>query len=466
MACGQVAGDGTPRDAASGAPGDARSDATRDGGGPGRSDGAAPDARDAAHTADAGRDGAPTGAKDGGDAAKEGGDAEPPPSVLAIAAETNNTCALLAGGKVSCWGQSNFGGLGTGDASVADCGASVACTTTPRAVPSLTGVTALAPGGAHFCALLPDSTVSCWGNDEDGELGAPPATSCLCASVPTHIPGVTGVTAISAGQTATCAILADTTVTCWGLLEGAADPGSPAPAPVPGLVGVTSLAVGSAFACALLSDTTVACWGLDSAGQLGIGDAGISGCPVFEGSIPCSLTPLKVPGLSGVTAIAAGAAACALLGDGSVMCWGDNRYGELGDGTLKGPELCAGAACSTTPVAVTGLAGATAIALGGSSTSACAILADGTVKCWGSNGSGELGDGKMSDATAFDGTPCATTPVSVSNLSGVTSVSVASGNACALLATGRVMCWGANFAGELGNGTTTGASVPVAVVGL
>ena len=145
---------------------------------------------------------------------------------------------------------------------------------------------------------------------------------------------------------------------------------------------------------------------------------------------------------------------CALLAAGTVKCWGDNRAGGLGDGTNTN---------STTPVAVRGITDATALAAGGNPTVigaqfGCAVLGDTTVKCWGEGGV-ELGNGTTR-------LPFANTPVPVVGLTGATAVSVNEYHACALLTGGAVKCWGTNRSGELGDGTETDSGTPVAVAGL
>ena len=145
------------------------------------------------------------------------------------------------------------------------------------------------------------------------------------------------------------------------------------------------------------------CWGANERGELGLGTS--SGPQMCASSEPCSTTPVKVPGLSGVVAIAAGGYdTCALLSDGTVRCWGGNDDGQLGDGTTMD---------SSTPVAVSGLRGASAIAMGDAS--ACALVSSGDVACWGDNGAGQLASAVTGPQTC-NAAPCSTTPRTISGL--------------------------------------------------
>ena len=157
------------------------------------------------------------------------------------------------------------------------------------------------------------------------------------------------------------------------------------------------------------------------------------------------MTPVAVSGLSGVVAIsAASASTCAKLSNGTVQCWGDNTYGELGDATSTGPQTCLSgtSACSSTPVAVAGLNGVTAIATNEIHT--CARMSGGTVECWGDNEVGELGDATNTGPQKCSGSACSTNAVAVSNLTGATAVSASFFGSCALLMNGSVECWGDN----------------------
>lgn len=143
--------------------------------------------------------------------------------------------------------------------------------------------------------------------------------------------------------------------------------------------------------------------------------------------------------------------ACAILADDSVKCWGGNQFGQLGNGTTTS---------TTDAVAVPGIANAIDIAAG--SAFSCAVVGAaagdiaGAVMCWGNGTSGQLGNGSSSSSS---------TPVAVGSLSTATQVSARSVHACALLARGDIMCWGDGTSGQLGNGATSSSAVPVAVIG-
>ena len=259
-------------------------------------------------------------------------------------------------------------------------------------------------------------------------------------------PPMTEVAEVATGATNTCARIEAGSVRCWGanvygqLGDGAVLPGSPRDLPVDvvGITEATQVTVGEYHSCALIEGGSVRCWGSGGRGELG------------NGEWLSSSTPVQVSGITDAVAIAQGAAhTCALRAAGTVECWGYNNYGSLGNGTSGNY------ADSNLPVEVLGLVDVEAIAAGGSTT--CALIEDGTVRCWGQNSSGILGDGTIG--------PDATTPVTVVGLTDVTALSLGS-HACALLGDGTLRCWGANDSGQLGDGSMTLRATPVQVLGI
>lgn len=299
-----------------------------------------------------------------------------PGIVVAIAVGWGTSCALFSSGQVACWGMGLDGELGNGQLSNSP---------SPVLVPGIDSATAITHGAYTRCALLQSGQVTCWGDNGYGELQAPASGP---VSTPVIVPALTGAQAVSSGFEQTCALLAGGDVTCWGNEDGppygASWPiGLPAPA--------DTIAVDIAYGSALLSDGTVACWGIDDEGELGNGTE----------SFDPTMTATRVVGPSGVTAIATGGKfTCALLSSGAVSCWGSDSTGQLG----SGPLLCNGGnggSCSPLPLAVPGLTGVTAIAAG--DVFACAVLSTGTVECWGDNVNGELGNGTT--AASFSPVP-------------------------------------------------------------
>lgn len=340
--------------------------------------------------------------------------------INSIAAGQGHACALTLGGGVKCWGHNDFGQLGDGTQ------------TTHRTavdVSSLgSGVSAIAPGESHTCALTLGGAVKCWGSNQFGQLGDGTTTERLTA---VDVSGLnSGVSAVAAGRVHSCALTLEGVVKCWGnnytgRLGDGTDTDSLTAVDVSGLSsGVAAIAAGENHSCALTTGGGVKCWGSNNVGQLG------------DGTTESRLMAVDVSGLdSGVLAIAASRQqTCALTSAGGVKCWGSNLNGELGDGTTT---------TRLTAVDVSGLSsGVTAIAMGGSH--ACALTAGGGLMCWGNNGSGQLGDGTTTNRL---------TAVGVSGLdSGISAIAVGQGFTCALTTSGGVKCWGSHRNGQLGIG--------------
>ena len=347
-------------------------------------------------------------------------------NATAIAAGADNTCAVLsAPGPVVCWGLP------------------LARSTIPVAVANVSNATDLTVGGDHACALLSDGTVSCWGNNESGQLGdgstngpdlcADGSQSCSAAAV--RVAGLTGrVIAVAAGYRHTCALLDSGSIECWGndaALQLGQPTGltcgplgescSPVPLPVPGIdspLFATTIVAGSYFTCAVSSDNVIRCWGNDSSGELGAGQIGFNQEPMGVAAVSGLFNAVGVsasnqnsplnpsipsdPNKSGSNS--SGDGACALLSDGTVACWGNDQFGQLG----APPAGCNEGDCSDVPVTVGGLMGVTAIAVGGQF--ACALSSP-TIQCWGDNTFGELGNGSTSNTSLG---PVQATPMLVS----------------------------------------------------
>jgi alpha-tubulin suppressor-like RCC1 family protein len=318
-------------------------------------------------------------------------------------------------------------------------------TNTLLGTPALTAITQtkVEAGGGHNCSVGSDGGVSCWGWGDDLQLGM---GEFGFRTVPTEVVGLPGsVTAVATGGYHSCALTTDGAVYCWGRnLDGQAGVGpggffQVVPAAVLGLPDrVVAITAGLKHTCALTTAGTAYCWGWNAYRQLG------------DGSTSIRLSAIAVTGLPGsISAITAGSYhSCALTTGGAVYCWGRNDDGQLGDGTT---------AVRTGPVAVSGLStGVTAIDAGGRFN--CALTTGGEVKCWGSNGSGQLGDGSLSDRQ---------TPVTVSGLSSdVAAIGAGDSHACGILTSGAARCWGSNVEYQLGDGTTLDRTAPVAVSGL
>ena len=329
-------------------------------------------------------------------------------------------------------------GVLTAAAAMASFGAGAASS---RVVSSAgTRAAAIAIGTNHTCALTRSGAVRCWGGNSHGQLGDGTTTHRY---TPVAVTGLgSGVRAIAAGADYTCAVTSASRLKCWGWNRyGQLGDGTRIdrhrPVAVTGLAGgVTEVAAGAGFTCALTQTGGAKCWGDNAFGQLG------------DGTTTERHRPVDVSGLaSGAAAIDVGRGhTCAITGAGAAECWGWNAYGQIGDGTTADRH---------TPVAVSGLAsGVAALSTGHFHT--CALTSAGTVKCWGMGG--RLGDGTTTGSA---------TPIDVQRLTGqVTAVAAGAHHTCALTSTDGVHCWGNNDTGQLGDGTVIERLAPVAVTGL
>jgi alpha-tubulin suppressor-like RCC1 family protein len=353
----------------------------------------------------------------------------------AIAVGDYRSCALMEDGSVRCWGQ-------LGDV------ASLGLNKTPTLVPGVSGATSITASLDHGCATVQGGSLRCWGQNDFGQLGDGSQTAFMSSPQPAvTVAQITTAISVAAGIRFNCAVLADGATLCWGddgfgQFGSAALPTNPNTQSTPFPTAVSRITQGVAVAvdydleCVLLANGGVMCWGENNSGQVGNGSA------TPRNSIPY---PVPVYGISDAVSVSVGVvSACALSADGSVHCWGENHFGQLGDGTTSD---------SAKPVKVNGLPEAIAIAAGNSSS--CALIKGGTVQCWGNNAFGSLGDGTTTNSSV---------PVTVTGIANAIAISVRD-HACALLSTGSVQCWGYNNSAQLGNGATTNSSRPVTVSG-
>jgi alpha-tubulin suppressor-like RCC1 family protein len=306
-----------------------------------------------------------------------------------------------------------------------------------------------------------------WGANNYGEIGDGTTTDRAAPVPVTGLIAGSGVAVIGAGSRHSLAVAGGRTIT-WGKNgSGELGDGSTTASSVP--VNVTSLGSGSkvvqvaggapltsgsgGHSVALKQDGTVLAWGNNTSGEVG------------NGTTTNQLTPVVVKGLgagSGVVAIAAGSDfSLALKSNGTVFAWGHNKSGQLGATTTQTCGTPVAEPCSTTPVQVTHLGAGKVVAIAAGSAEALALKSDGTVLAWGHNASGELGIGSV-DTNPH---PIPTQVVGLGTGSGATAIACG-GPHCLALKSGGVVAWGNNNSGELGDGSTTDSDVPAGVVGL
>lgn len=334
-----------------------------------------------------------------------------------------HTCALTTTGGVKCWGANGAGQVGGNLSPTAN-----RVVVAPVDVIGLaSGVTEIAAGSNHTCAIIASGGVRCWGLNRYGQVGD---NSMIDRATPTDVVGLTeNVVAIAAGSDHTCASTTSGQVKCWGYnqayqLGDNSRTNRWTPVDVTGLTGgVATIAAGRYHTCALTVTGGVKCWGSNNSGELG------------DNSNVDSPIPVDVDGLaSGVAAIAAGdSTSCAvILGSGRVKCWGTNWAGQLGDNSLTTRSI---------PVDVIGLADSAAAVFLGPST--CVLTTNGRVSCWG--------------GSSFAAVPPNPVPGVTYR---ATALALGASSSCVINTSGGVQCWGSNVYGQFGNLSTQSSAAP------
>ena len=377
-----------------------------------------------------------------------------------------HSCATLPSAALRCWGYGGDGSLGYGDrVTIGDDETPAAAG--PVDVGAGLTTTAVAAGTVHTCALLSDASVRCWGFAGDGRLGYGNVSSVGDDEVPGSLAPLSlggPAIAIAAGGAHSCAILDGGLLRCWGFaVDGRIGYPDPTPDPVdgplpanigdnetPGSVGpvaiggaVVAVAAGNAHTCAILAGGSVRCFGNGASGQLGYGNASSIG----DDETPAAAGPVLIGAGRTAVAIAAGDFhTCVVLDDGNVRCWGSGANGRLG----YGDSTSVGVTRTPDTVGPVNLGpGRTAVAITAGSSHTCALLDDGSVRCWGFGAGGQLGYGNR--LTIGDGEqPADAGPV---DLGGRAAVAITAGgdHTCARLDDGSVRCWGGGLNGELGS---------------
>ena len=373
--------------------------------------------------------------------------------ITQIVSNYDNTCAIFNEGHIRCWGANDFGSLGLGHHyPVGDDEIPVFY----EDVDVGENVLKLALGQRFTCALLESQNIKCWGNNSSGQLGLG-HNFYRSNQKPSFLHPIDfGTTAtpidIAAGSHHACALFETGQIKCWGYNRygqlGYAHTKSIGNAETLDEVGfvnvggrVVSLSLGLNYTCALLDGGSIKCWGDNRYGQLGLGHRHTIG----DNEVPSSIEAINLGGQA-VEIIAGHYFSCARLTTGNVKCWGLNNLGQLGLGSTHSSHRSIGDDELPNSVGTVSLSSTVSQISSGSGFS-CAIVSGNRLRCWGYNASGQLGLGHTH--TIGDDELPSSQPV-VSLREKVIQIATGSNHACALFKTGKVQCWGHNFYGQLG----------------
>lgn len=393
-----------------------------------------------------------------------GADTEPKPAYLdatggMVSAGTGFTCAISATQAVFCWGLNQNGQLGNGGVSNHTCEFGP-CKTFAAPAQGLRATAVSVSGAEYACAIELLGAAYCWGSNRLGYLGT---GNYVDKASPTPVATALRFTSVSSGGGHTCALATTGNTFCWGEVNeygelgtgtagncGYGVPGACiSPALVDGGIVFASLSAGSDHTCGVAAGARGYCWGYPAAGRLGIqrpaeGPIGQT-CSL---GIYCELRPALVDGNLAFRALSAGNIhTCGLTVDGIVYCWGSNENGQLGNGgnATQGDP---------TPTPVATQLRFSLVSAGYDHT--CALTADGTAFCWGSNARGQLGNGSPPPLQSL-------IPVPVAGALVFAALAAGTLHTCGITPVGAVYCWGANPFGQLGDGSTMDRRTPVRV---
>lgn len=382
-------------------------------------------------------------------------------SVIDVWGGAQEAIALKSDGSVWTWGANFNGELGDGETDDVNNTETFVSTYNsalpldvlgPSGVGNLSGITAIMGGEMHNLALKADGTVWAWGYNKYNQLGDGTTTNRF---YPVQVSLLTNIIALGSRAYHSLAIKADGTVWAWGtnrcgeLGNGVADSNydNYVPNQVQGVSDPIMVTAGYEFSVALLQNHTLVAWGKNNGGQLG------------DGTTTERHLPVPVVDINNVAWVSAGwGQVVAVKSDGTVWTWGSNLWGGTysGCGLLGDGVDCTTEPYRTTPGQVTGLpAGVKADRAWGGDGHTAVMMADGTVWAFGSNQAGQLGTGSFTTQSLI--------PVQVQGLSDVVDMTARDFHNQAILADGSVWSWGSGLSGELGDGSWVNSAVPVKV---
>ncbi len=347
---------------------------------------------------------------------------------LTITAGHVHSCAILLNKSMICWGGNGNGGLGDGTNEASP-------NPTYVVLPANETPAEIGAGMYHTCALMDSGDVYCWGAAWSGQLGDGTTGNTNRPINPVNLLSGRTAKTLAVGEHHACVIADNDEVYCWGENENGAVGASgyqnteanPVHVDLPGTQYAISIGAGNEHTCVATNTGNAYCWGDNSFGQLGDGNSD-------EGDYEPIM--VIIPFNRDVVSIAAGGwHSCAIMDNGKVMCWGANGYGQIGNGESGDDE--------TTPVySSLGTDTARSIVTGFYTT--CIINDWGDTKCWGANGWGQLGSGSMGGEQS--------TPTTVTGSHEFVSLSFLDDTVCGITSDAEVYCWGNNWFGSVGHG--------------
>lgn len=413
--------------------------------------------------------------------------------IVSIAAGSNATCAVFTNGKAACVGRT-LDITGQISALALSPGASAAGYLKLDFPLSMLAIHR-GSGGMHACALTTAGQVYCWGDNKSGQAGPAADESVLSRLAdaqkiplkrlrqlrPLESPALIALPALASaivtGYAHSCALLVNGEVYCWGnnmfgqlglgsqKVDQSATPTKVylvSDDEVRRSVRAKQIAAGNNHTCALLTDGSVRCWGHNDFAQLGYvaqsrndGDQDrallVSEAPANKGNVPIVTPEEFKAGTRAIEVAAGGDRSCAILNNGRVRCWGENRWQKLGYPTEKFEKISTlKSPAELGDIRLNG--SATMLAM--SEIHTCSLMASGDLFCWGSNETGQLGNPAIRTTERAEAWPLtAVAWRDHGETARITGIALGSGHSCALLSSGKMRCWGLAFDGQVGTGS-------------